>query len=208
MKTDDIKPETPKPKVPPSVHDDDEPHIPAPKKTPPFGDKHLMNTDDIKPETPKPKVPPSVHESVSLTPRPPPPPITETSTPARIPVGTRGQIPSTPSIRETKADAWERNELEKIKERYEKLLETIESWEKRKKMKARRKLNKRELSESEGKRVKARKKYMNKINYIDEIAGGARAQADERRKNEVLKAREKANIIRTTGKLPGLCSCF
>lgn len=56
--------------------------------------------------------------------------------------------------------------------------------------------------------MKALKKYQDKMEYINQIAGGARAQAEERRRNEVLKAKEKANIIRTTGKIPGPCSCF
>lgn len=63
-------------------------------------------------------------------------------------------------------------------------------------------------SESEKKRAKAWRKYEDKIKYIDEIVAGARAQADDRRRNEILKAKDKANIIRTTGKLPGPCSCF
>lgn len=63
-------------------------------------------------------------------------------------------------------------------------------------------------SESERKRAKVLKNYQDKMNYISQIAGGARAQAEERRRSEVLKAKEKANIIRTTGKIPGPCSCF
>ncbi|KAK7362420.1 hypothetical protein VNO77_04531 [Canavalia gladiata] len=177
--------------------DDKKPELPVPKRTQTFGDKHLLNTDDdIKPE-----IPPPVYQPMSLRPPPPPlppspPPIRKTSTPAR-----------SNSI-ETKADAWEREEHEKIKERYEKLLETIDAWEKRKKMKARRKLNKHEQSENERKRVKALRKYQDQMSYIQQIADGARAQAEERRRNEVLKAKEKANIIRTTGRIPGPCSCF
>ncbi|XP_012572593.1 uncharacterized protein [Cicer arietinum] len=184
--------------------DHKKPDIPIPKKASTFADKHFIDSDNTKPVTPKPKVPPLFDDpTVSLRPpRPPPPlqsPIRQTSTSTR---------PSTkPGTAETKADAWEREELKKIKERYEKLLETIDSWEKRKKMKARRKLNKHE-SENERKREKARKKYEDKIKYLEEIAAGARAQSNERRNNETLKAKDKANIIRTTGKLPGACSCF
>ncbi|TKY58929.1 Remorin, C-terminal [Spatholobus suberectus] len=186
-----------------STTDDKKPVIPAPKRTPTFGDEHLVNTDEIKPETPQPKVPPPVHQPVSLRPLPPPPP-----PPSPLPPFRQSSTSARPGARETKADAWEREELEKIKERYETLLETIDSWEKRKKMKANRKLNKYRQIESERKREKAFKKYQDKMNYIDQIAGGARAQAEERRRNEVLKAKEKANIIRTTGKIPGPCSCF
>lgn len=88
----------------------------APKRTPTFGDKHLMNTDA---ETPKPKVPPLVDQTMSLRPPPPPQsPPPRQSTPARLPSGTQGQIPTRSGSRsETKADAWEREELKKIKER-------------------------------------------------------------------------------------------
>ncbi|KAK7317953.1 hypothetical protein RJT34_02601 [Clitoria ternatea] len=185
--TDEIQPE------PPSL----------PKRTTSFGDK---DNDVIKPETPRPKVPPSVHQPVSLRsqpPPPPPPPPPPSPPPARQP----SNLPRL-GTRERKADAWEREELERIKDRYEKLLETIDSWEKRNKMKARRKLNKHEQSGDERKRKKAVRKYEEKMMYIDEIVGGARAQAEEKRRNEVLKSKEKANTIRATGKLPGPCSCF
>ncbi|KAK7251927.1 hypothetical protein RIF29_35542 [Crotalaria pallida] len=199
--------------------DDKKPEIPAPKRTPTFRDNNLMNTtNDIKPETPPPKFPPPppppVQEPVPLRP-PPPIPLGHSSTtrpdpvrPPTPPAGTRRQSLTRQGTFETKADAWERNEQQKIKERYEKLIETIDSWEKKKKMKARRKLNKHEQSDDERKRVKAMKKYQSKMKYIDEIASGARAESVERRRNEELKAKEKANIIRTTGKLPKTCYCF
>lgn len=63
-------------------------------------------------------------------------------------------------------------------------------------------------SDNERKRAKAMRKYQDTMKYIDEIAGGARAQSHERLRNEELRAKEKANKIRTTGKLPGVCSCF
>ncbi|KAK7400685.1 hypothetical protein VNO78_11945 [Psophocarpus tetragonolobus] len=176
------------------------PEISAPpKKTPTFGDEHTVNTtDEIKPETPPPKVPSPVQQPMSS--KLPPPPLL--SLPPSPPSPTRQ------GAYQTKADGWEREEQEKIKERYEKLLETIDSWERKKKAKAIRKLNKHQHSESERRRMKALNKYQDKMNYINQIAGGARAQADERRRNEVLKAKEKANIIRITGKIPGPCSCF
>lgn len=63
-------------------------------------------------------------------------------------------------------------------------------------------------SELERRRLIALGKFRTKMVYIDQIAGGARSQAEEKRKNEELKAKEKANAIRTTGKLPGICPCF
>lgn len=82
--------------------------MPAPKKTPTIiGDKHFMNTADAKPETPKPKVfhPPQ--------PPPPPPPPQVLHSPIR-----QTKPPAKPVTTETKADAWEREENRKIKERY------------------------------------------------------------------------------------------
>lgn len=56
--------------------------------------------------------------------------------------------------------------------------------------------------------MRAYEKFQSEMQYINGIAGGARAQADERRRNEEFKVKEKANIIRTTGKIPGACPCF
>ncbi|TKY69606.1 Remorin protein [Spatholobus suberectus] len=109
--------------------------------------------------------------------------------------------------RRTKADQWESAELEDIRQRYDKLREVIDSWENKKRMKARRKLNMEER-ELEQRRLKALEKFQNKITSIDQVAGAARTKAEESRKNEELKAKEKANVIRTTGKLPGICFCF
>lgn len=45
------------------------------------------------------------------------------------------------------------------------------------------------------------------MDYIKQVADGARAQANARQRNDELKAKEKANIIRTTGELPMTCFC-
>ena len=50
--------------------------------------------------------------------------------------------------------------------------------------------------------------YRVKIARIDHIAGGARAQLDEKRRNEELKIKEKAKKIRASGKVPVTCFCF
>ncbi|KAK7274915.1 hypothetical protein RIF29_16016 [Crotalaria pallida] len=180
---------------------------PSMKKTSTFPDKKTLSfgekkTDDKKTKTLAPKVPP---------PPPPPPPIRQSSTkppgPVRLPTGTKEPTPTGPGIGEANADEWERTELEKIRKRFEKLKETIDSWENNKKIKARRKLDKEE-GELERRRLIALEKFRIKMMYIGQIAGGAKAQAEETRKKEELKAKEKANGIRTTGKLPGTCSCF
>ena len=63
-------------------------------------------------------------------------------------------------------------------------------------------------SEVERRRVKALEKFRTEMEYINQISGGAKTQAEERRKDEELKAKEKANIIRTTGKVPKTCLCL
>ena len=63
-------------------------------------------------------------------------------------------------------------------------------------------------SEVERRRVKALEKFGAEMEHINQVSGGAKAQAEERRKDEELKAKEKANIIRTTGKVPKTCLCL
>lgn len=117
--------------------------------------------------------------------------------------------------------------------RYEKQNATILSWESKKKKKTRSRLSTKEVlfhffikcntrsyglitnlnllnlqSEIEKKRVKAQRKFNRDMERIKQIAEGARAQAEERYRNEVLKVKEKANAIRKTGKAPTSCFCF
>lgn len=63
-------------------------------------------------------------------------------------------------------------------------------------------------SELERRRAKTMKHYRSEMENIDKIAGGARAQAEENRRNEEFKVKEKANKIRSTGKIPPTCLCF
>ncbi|KAI4387525.1 hypothetical protein MLD38_005352 [Melastoma candidum] len=106
------------------------------------------------------------------------------------------------------ADAWERDEMNRIRVKYEKLTGTIATWEDDKKKSTRRKLDENER-EIERRRVKAQKEFRTEMERIGQIAGGARAQADERRKREEAKTREKAERIRRTGKArSNTCSCF
>jgi len=44
--------------------------------------------------------------------------------------------------------------------------------------------------------------------YIEQIAAGARAQAEKDRQSKEFKVKEKAGVIRSTGKLPGNACCF
>ncbi|CAK9316747.1 unnamed protein product [Citrullus colocynthis] len=131
-------------------------------------------------------------------PRPPTPPISRK--PPTAPIRTRPQ--------ETKADLWEKAELAKIQERYQKVNETISYWESKKREKAIRKL---EASQAVGvkrsQREKGRKKFEEDMEFIKQIAAEARAKADHKKKNEILKANHKADIIRQTGDLPVSCYC-
>ncbi|XP_030956613.1 remorin 1.4-like [Quercus lobata] len=192
---------------------------PSMKKTPTFAE-NLKKTDSIQPETaaPKPDLPATINLEM-------PPtetqrqssmraeiPLTETrrqsSMRAEIPpTDSKGQSPMRFRAEETEAEAWEKAELAKIKERYEKINSTILSWEEKKKAKARRRLDKTQ-SEVERRRVKALEKFRIEMEYINQVAGAAKVQAEERRKDEELKAKEKANIIRTTGKVPKTCLCL
>ncbi|KAI4314101.1 hypothetical protein L6164_027038 [Bauhinia variegata] len=187
--------------IPITTPTDEKTITPAPstKKTETFRE-HLKNTEDRKPETaatPAPKHPPPVEPGISRPPPPPPPP---------PPTKTK-QTPTRPAAGETIADVWEREELDTIKERYEKVHETINTWENKKKTKAKRKLDKQE-GELDRKRVKALQKFKEEIQYLDKITGGARKQAKDRQRTEELKAAEKANAIRKSGKVPATCYCF
>ncbi|KAG5521383.1 hypothetical protein RHGRI_033823 [Rhododendron griersonianum] len=165
---------------------------PAPsiKKTASFADKPLDTTASRKPESSLPKI-----ELPSAKP------------PAFQPTDLKRQSSTRPGIEETEADAWENAEMAKIEERYEKLSATILNWESKKKAKAKRQRDKTE-SQLERRRAKTVKHYRSEMENIDKIAGGARAQAEENRRNEEFKAKEKANKIRSTGKIPPTCLCF
>ncbi|KAL1220032.1 Remorin 4.2 [Cardamine amara subsp. amara] len=106
------------------------------------------------------------------------------------------------------ADDWEKAELAKIKERYERLNRKIDLWEAKKRDKARRKLDKSE-SELEQRRKRGLQKFREDTEYIEHISAGARAQAEKQRQSEEYKVKEKVDVIRSTGKLPGkACLCF
>lgn len=107
----------------------------------------------------------------------------------------------------SKMDEWEKAKLARIREEYEKMIETIAEWESEKKVKARRK---KELKETEldRKRAKVLEEYNQEMSRVNKISGGARSMAEERKHNDEKKIREKANKMRSTGKLPRTCACF
>ncbi|XP_051122174.1 uncharacterized protein At3g61260-like [Andrographis paniculata] len=160
-------------------------HEPSMERHPSHVDKPLRITDS----------------NIRDTTTPPHPKITTQPVETKRPPGAK------PGPSDAKADAWEKEELASIKERYEKLRATIDEWETKKRKKAKLKIGRIE-AELDKRRAKAEKNYRSEITRIEAIAGGARAQAEENRRKEELKAQEKASKIRLTGKLPATCLCF
>lgn len=62
-------------------------------------------------------------------------------------------------------------------------------------------------AELDKRRKKAMEDFRSETENIEQIAGGAREKARENRRNEEFKAKEKANILRTTGRVPKTCFC-
>ncbi|XP_027125399.1 uncharacterized protein [Coffea arabica] len=108
---------------------------------------------------------------------------------------------------ETKADAWEKAQMAKIKKRYERMQSDILAWEHEKKMQEKLQLEKKK-SELELRRERNLQHYRSKLARIDHNAGGARKQIEEKRKYEESVVKEKARKIRSTGNAPLRCFCF
>ncbi|XP_009148674.1 uncharacterized protein F44E2.3 isoform X2 [Brassica rapa] len=164
------------------------------------------------PPAPMRKQPPTRTRSERHAPPPPPPPPPPplSPPPLRLPPMEIKTHSSGHTSRkdDATADDWEKTELAKIKARYEKLNRKIDLWEEKKRDKARRKLDKSE-SEQEQKRKRGLQRFREDMEYIEQIAAGARAQAGKQRQTEELKVKEKAGIVRSTGKIPGkACFCF
>ncbi|CAE5957417.1 unnamed protein product [Arabidopsis arenosa] len=141
-------------------------------------------------------------------PLPPPPPLSPS--PLRLPPRETKRQSSEHTSRkdDSTANAWEIAELAKIKARYEKLNRKIDLWEAKKREKARRKLDMSEQSELEQRRKRGLQRFREDTEYIEQIAAGARAQAEKDRQSKEFKVKEKAGVIRSTGKLPGKACCF
>ncbi|KAM2347762.1 hypothetical protein EV1_011409 [Malus domestica] len=167
--------------------------LPAPsiKKTPTFADKQSNSAGGVNPETAAPK-----------------PNLSTTMKPESHWNETRRPSSTGPGTTKTQADIWEETEIARLKERHEKINATILAWEKKKKKKSTNHLHKIEQSEVERKRAKALQKFSSEMETIKQIAQGARAEAEERHRKEVLKVKEKANAMRTTGKAPKTCFCL
>lgn len=108
---------------------------------------------------------------------------------------------------ETKADAWERAEMERIKKRNENMNSQILAWENEKKTQAKLKMEKTK-GELEHKRALNLRHYQEKIARIDQMAEEAREQLEENRRYQESKVKEKAKKIRSTDEVPVKCFCF
>jgi hypothetical protein len=63
-------------------------------------------------------------------------------------------------------------------------------------------------SDSEKKRAKALEEYNDDMSRINKVAAASRLTAEDKKRNAESKVREKADKIRSTGKLPSTCPCF
>lgn len=57
-------------------------------------------------------------------------------------------------------------------------------------------------------RAMTKQSFYNDIERIEKIAGGAKAKAEQNQEKEEHKVKERANKIRSTGKMPATCLCF
>ncbi|XP_055831583.1 remorin 1.4 [Solanum dulcamara] len=108
---------------------------------------------------------------------------------------------------ENKADAWEKAQIAKIRKRHDELVSALLAWENQKKMMAKQQMERRK-NQVELAMKRNLQHYKNKLVRIDQIANGARTQAEEKRRYEESKVKEKSNKIRLTGTGPVTCYCF
>ncbi|KAJ4831251.1 hypothetical protein Tsubulata_014567 [Turnera subulata] len=104
-------------------------------------------------------------------------------------------------VMDDKVGSWEKAQLLKIHKRYEKLKSRIFSWENSKKTQAKLHMEKKK-SELELRKTRNSQHYQDKLARIDMIAGGARAQLEEKRRNEESVVEEKAKYMRRKGRSP------
>ncbi|KAL8042393.1 hypothetical protein ABFX02_09G047500 [Erythranthe guttata] len=108
---------------------------------------------------------------------------------------------------DAKADSWERAHIAKIRKRYEKMTLEILAWENEKKLREKHQME-RKKGELELRKSRNWKHYQSKVARIDEIGGGARAQVEAKRKKEESIVKNKANQMRSTGKVAPVINCF
>ncbi|XP_006303005.2 uncharacterized protein At3g61260 [Capsella rubella] len=101
-------------------------------------------------------------------------------------------------------DQWKETEMGKTRKKYEKLSEKIVSWEDKQRKKAKRKLHRTERGVEKTK-LKAIERFRDENERIEIIVASARAHAYESQTKEELKVKEKANLMRATGRKPSTC---
>ncbi|XP_074304132.1 uncharacterized protein LOC141638682 isoform X2 [Silene latifolia] len=121
--------------------------------------------------------------------------------------GPRERVSPPTTMETNKADAWEKARLAKINKWYEKMNTKIKEWEKEKKKRASLDMERRKAEIERLKRLNL-SHYQNKIDRIEDIAGGAKKQLQEKKRKEERFAKQKARKIRTTGRVPVQCFCF
>nr|XP_043618028.1 uncharacterized protein LOC122589770 [Erigeron canadensis] len=98
----------------------------------------------------------------------------------------------------TKLDAWEITELLKIQKQYEKSSLTILEWENEKKARAKLRVEEK-MKKLEQRRSISWQHYQNKLARIDHVAGGARSQAEDKKRKDEKKIKQRANEMRSLG---------
>ncbi|XP_076947274.1 uncharacterized protein LOC143619156 [Bidens hawaiensis] len=105
-----------------------------------------------------------------------------------------------PESRLGKPDILENAQLEKTRERFMKVNARIFEWENKRKSKAKMKLIRKE-GKLEWKRARALQDFKRKMETVEKISRGAISKNEENRKREETRVKQKANMIRSTGKV-------
>ncbi|KDP31308.1 hypothetical protein JCGZ_11684 [Jatropha curcas] len=109
-------------------------------------------------------------------------------------------------VKESKVDSWEKAQRRKINKRYEKLKSEVLVWENAKKREAKIRME-RKKNELELRKSRNYQHYLIKLDRIDAIAGGAKGQLEETKRNDECEVKEKAKYMRSKGKNPVKCFC-
>ncbi|KAG2263554.1 hypothetical protein Bca52824_070633 [Brassica carinata] len=107
----------------------------------------------------------------------------------------------------SKADSWEKTQLNKIRLRYEKMKAEIVGWENERKSAAKLKMEK--IKSELQKRTEINNQhYKAKLARIQVIADGAKKQLEEKKRSQEAQVQEKVKKMRRTGKAPANYFCF
>ncbi|WCJ35886.1 Remorin family protein [Euphorbia peplus] len=105
------------------------------------------------------------------------------------------------NVVEDKVESWEKAQIRKINKRYEKMKSEVVVWENAKKMQAKLSMEKKK-KELEMRKIRNMQHYQIKVDRVEAIAGGAKGQLEEKRRNDESEVREKAKHMRSKGKNP------